>query len=57
MPTYTYRCKACNHEYRYVREIARRDAPIRCPSCGTDDVSERKLEAPAVNMNGQEAAK
>ena len=57
MPMYTYQCRVCGHEYRYVREIAKRDDPLVCPKCGYDNKNERKLEAPAVNMNGQEAAK
>lgn len=55
MPTYTYRCDYCDREHQFLRPINRRDDPAQCPECGLP--MDRALDAPAVNMNGQEAAK
>ena len=35
MPTYSYRCAACNHTFDKVQRITE-DAIKTCPSCGAD---------------------
>lgn len=56
MPVYEYKCPNCGCEESASRPIDQRDrlAPW-CLNCG--ETMERRLSAPAVNMNGQEAAK
>ncbi|MFQ6045053.1 MAG: FmdB family zinc ribbon protein [Gemmatimonadales bacterium] len=34
MPTYSYRCPGCGHEYREFQKITDRSR-ARCPQCGT----------------------
>ena len=36
MPTYTYKCNACSHEWERVSRIANRKEPLEepCPECG-----------------------
>ncbi len=38
MPTYSYRCAACGHEFERVQRITE-DAIKTCPSCGADAAS------------------
>jgi len=38
MPTYSYRCGACNHTFDKVQRITE-DAIKTCPSCGQDAAS------------------
>lgn len=34
MPTYSYRCPACGHEYREFQKISDRSR-AKCPECGS----------------------
>lgn len=56
MPTYTYECNECDNVVTARRPVDKRDDLMFCQACPTGMMG-RKLEAPAVNMNGQEAAK
>ena len=44
MPTYEYRCTACNHEFEKFQRMSE-DPVAECPECGAK--SERKLSAGA----------
>lgn len=51
MPAYTYKCKACNHEFERVLKIAERDLPTteQCPECKAEgQVYKTILGAPAL---------
>lgn len=41
MPTYSYGCGECSHEFDIVLKIADRDVPVSepCPNCGKPTVS------------------
>jgi len=37
MPTYDYRCNACEHEFEHFQSM--KDAPLKkCPSCGKNSL-------------------
>ncbi|WP_162232264.1 FmdB family zinc ribbon protein, partial [Methylogaea oryzae] len=44
MPTYDYRCDACNHDFSAMHKIS--DAAPPCPQCG--GAVRKKVTAPAV---------
>lgn len=52
MPTYTYKCLACDLDFHHVREIKRRDAPIHCPQCGSVWNTKRQLDTPNFHTRG-----
>ena len=35
MPTYTYRCKSCGHEFDELQKFSE-ERLVRCPSCNND---------------------
>jgi len=53
MPTYDYRCRACNHLSEQFRSISARDEIHPCSECGSSDII-REFNAPpmaAVDSN------
>ena len=34
MPIYEYYCSSCQHRYKAMRPMPRRDDPAPCPKCG-----------------------
>lgn len=40
MPTYSYKCESCQHEFESFQKIADRDTPTQtgCPSCQANTV-------------------
>ena len=45
MPTYVYRCRACEHEFEHLEKITSRRKTRRCPACG--DRAERQISGGA----------
>ncbi|RLG44241.1 MAG: zinc ribbon domain-containing protein [Thermoproteota archaeon] len=39
MPTYEFRCNACNHKFELFISMNERDK-VRCPKCGSPDVTQ-----------------
>lgn len=37
MPTYSYSCKSCEHEFEELQSISE-ERLLRCPSCGKDEL-------------------
>lgn len=42
MPSYSYRCNACGHEFTEVQKISD-DALTDCPNCGKADTLQRLI--------------
>jgi putative FmdB family regulatory protein len=38
MPTYRYRCEKCGEVFERVERPVEREAPHRCPKCGSEAV-------------------
>ena len=38
MPMYDWRCNACNHVTEVMAKYDKRDQPVPCEECGSDDV-------------------
>lgn len=47
MPTYSFRCRKCGHEFDEL--VAHFGDKKPCPSCGSEDV-ERLISAPATRV-------
>ena len=47
MPTYTYNCKNCGHEFTEIRKLSEREIPINspCPECGQDNCISQSLSS------------
>lgn len=52
MPTYDYKCEACDEELTARRKIAERDEPIECPILNCEGQMHRMFSAPAVHYDG-----
>ncbi len=52
MPFYDYRCPACGERFDMMRPLADRDAPVRCPSCGSGEATR---EFPKITIGGVHA--
>jgi len=52
MPTYTYKCKECEHDFTKICKIADRKRPLEepCPACQAEgSVDQTILSAPGLN--------
>ncbi|QEG12741.1 hypothetical protein POTTS_131 [Klebsiella phage vB_KpnM_Potts1] len=52
MPTYDYKCEACDEEITCLRKISERDEPIQCPILCCEGKMHRTVSAPAVHYDG-----
>jgi putative FmdB family regulatory protein len=50
MPTYEYKCKACDREFEYQQRMSDPDKEV-CEACG-EKALERLLSAPAFHLKG-----
>ena len=51
MPTYTYKCTTCTHEWDEQRSVDQRDSDSSCPVCLNPYII-RKLHATPVTFKG-----
>ena len=53
MPTYEYRCSACQHTFEQFLPLSKRKAPTKkaCPSCKLKKVSQVVLSVPATAID------
>ena len=54
MPTYEYRCSACNREFEYQQKMSDPDL-VRCEACGKDKL-ERLISWTSVRSNSWQSA-
>ena len=52
MPTYNYKCEACDEEREYIRKISERDERVECPFLNCEGKMHRTVSAPAVHYDG-----
>lgn len=52
MPTYDYKCEACDEQIEARRKISERDEPIKCPVLCCEGQMHRTVSAPAVHYDG-----
>lgn len=52
MPTYNYKCEACEEIAEFIRKISSRDEPIECPILNCEGKMHRVVSAPAVHYSG-----
>jgi len=50
MPTYEYKCFACNHQFETEQRISE-DALTTCPSCGADELK-RLISETSFHLKG-----
>lgn len=54
MPTYEYRCNACQEEFEYIQKMADPDL-VKCEACGADKL-EKLISWTSVRSNSWESA-
>lgn len=56
MPTYQYRCSACETEFTMRRKITEMDEPATCPECGQSGTRRQISMFYATNTGSSTAA-
>ncbi|MFA6259189.1 MAG: zinc ribbon domain-containing protein [Candidatus Peribacteraceae bacterium] len=50
MPTFDFRCNACNHVFEYTRPFGNTELPT-CPECGSRE-TQKIIVPPAIHFKG-----
>ena len=51
MPSYSYICKECEHEFNVTKKISEYNKPEACPECSANDCT-RQITMPQVMFKG-----
>ena len=56
MPTYTFQCKKCQHEFDIIRSMSQASDPVKCVQCESDE-TERLLQPSGIVVNSGRLSK